>query len=66
MKVYIKRQCHVCGKQISTSGLPWVSHMRKHVRQGILCEYIDHIPYKDKHGRQSFRTVQRFERVKNN
>ena len=29
-----KSECFVCGKFVSTCGLGYVSHMRKHVRQG--------------------------------
>lgn len=33
-----KSACFVCGKLVSTCGLGFVSHMRKHVRQGKIAE----------------------------
>lgn len=47
-----KTTCFFCGKSISRNGLGFVSHMRKHVREGIACEVkpgpfngLDHIGF---------------------
>lgn len=33
---YPDRTCRVCGETVSSSGLAWDSHMKKHVRAGEL------------------------------
>jgi hypothetical protein len=51
MRVYGKRKCWVCGKVVSCAGVAWISHNRKHVREGLLKEVIDY------DGRVTFRKV---------
>ena len=40
-KSYQKFKCPHCDHVISFNGLAWASHMRKHVREGILVERRD-------------------------
>jgi len=51
---YGKRICFICGRQISVAGFAWVSHQRKHVREGLVREI---------HFDRPFRGI-RFEQVK--
>jgi hypothetical protein len=37
-RTYARRLCLYCGEQVSTNGMAHASHMRKHVRDGILVE----------------------------
>jgi hypothetical protein len=39
-RTYPRRSCSLCGREISTSGLAWTNHMRKHVREGLATERI--------------------------
>lgn len=41
MRTYGKRKCPVCREMVSAAGAAWVSHMRKHVREGKAVEGID-------------------------
>jgi hypothetical protein len=38
---FIEIKCPHCGKIVSSNGLGWASHMRKHVREGVLIERRD-------------------------
>lgn len=42
-RTYSRRTCWICKQSVSASGAAWVSHCRKHVREGKLKEvqYID-------------------------
>lgn len=35
---YGSRLCEYCGRWISNAGWAWTSHMRKHVREGLVTE----------------------------
>ncbi len=35
---YGRSSCFICGKMVSSAGLGYVSHMRKHVRSGEVTE----------------------------
>ena len=37
-QTYPRRSCPICRAHISTNGLAWTSHMRKHVRAGEALE----------------------------
>jgi len=50
---YGTRECFYCERWISTCGWGWVSHMRKHVREGLVTEK-DMIAYSQ--GKRNFRT----------
>lgn len=54
---YGQRECDYCGRWISTAGWAWTSHMRKHVREGLVTEKraIDY-----SQGERNFRTYLRF------
>lgn len=41
---YSKRWCYVCGKSVSAAGGAWVSHNRKHVREGKMTEHVRRYP----------------------
>jgi hypothetical protein len=40
-RTFHKIKCPYCEQIISSNGLGWASHMRKHVREGILIERRD-------------------------
>ena len=40
-KSFHKIKCPHCNQVISSNGLGWASHMRKHVREGLLIERRD-------------------------
>jgi hypothetical protein len=40
-RTYARDKCNICGKYISVNGLAQTSHLRKHVREGILIETRD-------------------------
>jgi hypothetical protein len=43
---YGRSNCFICGKRVSSAGLGYVSHMRKHVREGRATEeYSGEYPY---------------------
>jgi len=42
-KTYGQTPCKICGKSITTNGLGYVSHYRKHVREGKAIERVQ--PY---------------------
>jgi len=37
-RIYSRRTCWTCKQSVSASGAAWVSHQRKHVREGKLRE----------------------------
>ena len=63
MKQYIRSKCPVCGKDVSTAGLPHISHMRKHVREGLLQEKQEDISYFDSKRQLHVKHKIRFEKV---
>ena len=42
MKTFSTRMCWICGRTISACGYAWISHSRKHVREGIIKEILDY------------------------
>lgn len=54
---YGKSPCYYCGRRISNAGWAKVSHMRKHVREGLVTEE-QRIDYSQ--GTRNFRTYLRF------
>lgn len=37
-RAMLRHECFHCGQRVSTNGLAKASHMRKHVREGLLVE----------------------------
>jgi hypothetical protein len=40
-RYYSRRSCPICSCEITSAGAPFVSHMRKHVRAGLVTEGTD-------------------------
>ncbi len=40
-RVYSKRLCTICGRELGANGAAQTNHMRRHVRQGDAEEYVD-------------------------